>query len=418
MTYYNTPNEHLSSFVISVYVLGYAFGPLLVSPLAELYGRVSLYHACNILFTICTWRCAYAISLRDLAILRFFAGVGGSSVFALVPSSIGELIVKDKRSGVSALIALAYSLGPAVSPVAGAYISDALGWKWIFHITAIAGGGVTLLAFLCLRETYDATILRRQASRERKRTGNPHSRSRLDVERNTSKPREFGRAMLRPLRLLAMPSIFLVSLISAVGHSWMYILYVTLPTTFIEQYEWAQKKLGLAYLGVAAGNLVGIAIGFGVSGTIVKRRAAKGDKRPKDSLLPMAYLWPLVGVGLVIYGWTASKRTHWIAPMIGTGIFGAGAMSAVVSPHPLPLSIYTLADVQLDIHRNVHRRRVPEAQRIGHGSLNRHAIRDRRPCSALRCKTVPEVWSRLGVHAACGYRYSVCARALDCVSIW
>jgi multidrug resistance protein len=418
MIHYNTHDEYLSGFVVSVYVLGYAFGPLLVSPLAELYGRVPLYHACNILFTICTLRCAYAGSLRDLAILRFFAGVGGSSVFALVPSSVADMIVKEKRGGVFASITLAYNLGPAVSPTAGAYINDALGWKWIFYITAISGGGVTLLSLLCLRETYDVTLLRRKAKRERKRTGNTHERSRLDIDSNTSRPKEIGRAILMPVRLLAMPSIFLVSLITAVGYGWMYILYITLPTTFIEEYGWARKKLGLAYLGVAVGNLIGMAIGFGVSDAIVKRRAAKGDVRPENRLVPMRYLWPLVGVGLVIYGWTAEKNTHWIGPMIGTGVFSVGAMSAIVSSLHATSQIPPLTNVRAVLHRHIHRRRVPQAQRIGHGRLVRSTLACWWSCAALRGEIVLEVWSGVGVYATGGYCDGVCAGAVDCVSVW
>ena len=40
MTEFKSSNELLASFVVSVYVLGYAFGPLLIAPLSELYGRV------------------------------------------------------------------------------------------------------------------------------------------------------------------------------------------------------------------------------------------------------------------------------------------------------------------------------------------------------------------------------------------
>ncbi|KAF2828448.1 MFS general substrate transporter [Ophiobolus disseminans] len=326
---YKTSNQYLSSFVLSVYVLGYAAGPLLISPLSELYGRVPLYHICNVVFTICTWRCAYSTSLRDLAILRFFAGVGSSSVFALVPSSIADMVVKEKRGAAFAVIAIAYNLGPALSPTAGSYINAAWGWKWIFHVTAIMGGAVTLLAIPLLWETYEPVLLRRKAQKQSKSTGNPHLRSRLDVEVGSNKLKILSRAMVMPLRMLLAPSIVLICFITAVGYGWLYILYSTLPVTFLTTYGWAPKKIGLAYLGAAVGNLIGMVAGGGISDAIVKRKAAKSDHRPENRLLPMIFMWPLVGVGLIIYGWTAHYAVHWIGPMIGTAIFGAGAMSAI-----------------------------------------------------------------------------------------
>lgn len=36
MTEFHSQNEQLASFVVSVYILGYAFGPLLIAPLSEL----------------------------------------------------------------------------------------------------------------------------------------------------------------------------------------------------------------------------------------------------------------------------------------------------------------------------------------------------------------------------------------------
>jgi MFS family permease len=106
---FKSTDAYLSAFVLSIYVLGYAFGPLLLNPLSEQYGRLPLYHLYNVLFTVCTLACGHANSLGTLAALRFLAGVGGSSVPALAPSSLGDLMVKEKRGGVMVLVGLAYN---------------------------------------------------------------------------------------------------------------------------------------------------------------------------------------------------------------------------------------------------------------------------------------------------------------------
>lgn len=62
MREFKSTNIELGSFVVSVYAPGYAFGTLLIAPLSELYGRLYLYHACNILFVIFTVACAVSTS--------------------------------------------------------------------------------------------------------------------------------------------------------------------------------------------------------------------------------------------------------------------------------------------------------------------------------------------------------------------
>ncbi|KAI5372111.1 hypothetical protein J4E82_009167 [Alternaria postmessia] len=298
---FRSTDAYLSAFVLSIYVLGYAFGPLLISPLSEQYGRLPLYHLCNVLFTICTLACGRANSLGVLAVFRFLAGVGGSSVFALAPSSLGDLMVKEKRGGVMALIGLAYNLGPAISPTAGSYLNAAKGWRWIFYLTAILGGIGTVLSMLCLSETYEPVLLRRKTVRLRNETGNENLRARPDVDTAASKLESFGTAMFMPLRMLLLSRpIFFTSLLTAISYGYIYVLYTTLPTTFVETYKWAPKILGLAYLGTAFGNLIGMLGGAAISDNLVKQRALRGDTRPENRLLPMIFWWPLFFTGTYI----------------------------------------------------------------------------------------------------------------------
>jgi MFS family permease len=241
-------------------------------------------------------------------------------------------MVKEQRGGIMALIGLAYNLGPSISPSAGSYLNAANGWRWIFYFTAILGGVGTVLSMFCLSETYEPVLLRRKAAQLWKQTGNKELRAKSDVNTGTSKLVAFGTAMVMPLRMLFLSRpIFFTSLLTAIGYGYIYILYTTIPTTFVETYKWAPKNLSLAYLGTAVGNLIGMFGGAAISDGLVKRRALKGDTRPENRLLPMTFWWPLVSIGLFIYAWTAQYALHWIAPLIGTAIFGAGAMSAIVS---------------------------------------------------------------------------------------
>lgn len=47
---FGSTSTTLASFCVSVYVLGFAAGPMIFAPLSELYGRVPIYHVCNVGF--------------------------------------------------------------------------------------------------------------------------------------------------------------------------------------------------------------------------------------------------------------------------------------------------------------------------------------------------------------------------------
>lgn len=40
-----------------------------------------------------------------------------------------------------------------MAPIAGGYIDQYLGWRWIFYIKTIMGGVLTILNFIFLKET-------------------------------------------------------------------------------------------------------------------------------------------------------------------------------------------------------------------------------------------------------------------------
>lgn len=114
----------------------------------------------------------------------------------------------------------------------------------------------------------------------------------------------------------------------------MYILYATLSTTFLNTYVWELENIGLAYLGIAVGALFGMSAAAKVSDAFMITRKGTGDERPGSRLLSTSFFWPILSVELLMYAWSAQKAVNWAVPMLGTSIFGAGAMSTIVSVRP------------------------------------------------------------------------------------
>ena len=138
MKEFHSTNSALASFVVSVYLLGYAFGPLILAPLSEMYGRTPIYHVCNVLFVIFNVACAVAPSLNSLIAFRFLAGSAGSAPLAIGAGSLADMIKQEKRGGAMGAWAMGPLLAPVVGPVAGGYLTQAKGWRWTFWVLAMA----------------------------------------------------------------------------------------------------------------------------------------------------------------------------------------------------------------------------------------------------------------------------------------
>jgi multidrug resistance protein len=137
MAEFHSDNEALASFVVSVYVLGFAFGPLFLAPMSELYGRWILYMACTALFFILTIACAVSSSLNMLIGFHFLAGTAGGASIAIGGGSIADLFPQEERGLAISPYTLGPVLAPAIGPVIGGFLSQAKGWRWIFWLITI-----------------------------------------------------------------------------------------------------------------------------------------------------------------------------------------------------------------------------------------------------------------------------------------
>lgn len=130
-------NPTIGSLTVTIYLLGFALGPLLVAPLSELYGRLILYHACNSLFTIFTIACALSSNVGMFLAFRFLAGCTGAAPLTIGGGTVADVIPQAKRGSAMAMFAVGPLLGPVVGPVAGGFIAQYVGWRWTFWIMAI-----------------------------------------------------------------------------------------------------------------------------------------------------------------------------------------------------------------------------------------------------------------------------------------
>lgn len=107
-------NSAESAMALSIYLLATAFGPLVVGPLSEVYGRKRILHASNIWFLVWNVACGFANSKELLIAARFLAGFGASAIYALASGVLGDVWRPEQRGQSLAVYLLIPLLGAAV----------------------------------------------------------------------------------------------------------------------------------------------------------------------------------------------------------------------------------------------------------------------------------------------------------------
>ncbi|KAI2621295.1 major facilitator superfamily domain-containing protein [Hypoxylon sp. NC1633] len=320
---FDSSNEVISSLIVSIYVLGWGLGPLVVAPLSEVHGRLAVYTWSNVLYVVFTAACALSPNLGSLVFFRLMAGTMGSTPLTIGGGTISDLVPIQQRGLALSLYMFGPILGPSVGPLIGGVLTETLGWRWIFWVLALVYGCMTVAQILIMRETYPAAILKAKTKRLSRESGTPSLRSKLD--NGLSSRQILAQAVVRPARMTIMSPINLIlSLASAYVNGVVFLLLTTAPVLFQAEYGFSAQGVGLAFLGFGLGNVGGLAVFSLTSDRLIRKRAAEKTLKPEHRLVPALAGAPLLAVGLLWYGWSAQAHAHWALPIAGTALIGAG----------------------------------------------------------------------------------------------
>jgi len=92
--------------------LGFAVGPLVVAPLSEVYGRLWVYHVCNVCFLAFLVGCATSRNIGTFLACRFLSGCSGAAPVAIGGGTIADLLPPEERGKGMAIYGTGLLLGP------------------------------------------------------------------------------------------------------------------------------------------------------------------------------------------------------------------------------------------------------------------------------------------------------------------
>lgn len=311
---------------VSLYVAGFASGPIFWGPLSEILGRKVPLALSEFLLMCFSFAVATCKDIQTLAVCRFFSGISGSAALVLAPAAIGDMFPTKTRGKVQTLSVTSFMLGPSLAPIIGSYISSSyLRWRWTMYLDGILSAAILILLIFFLPETFAPVLVRDKAMLLRVETGiwplyAPIEREQIDLGHVAR------RVLLRPFSLLITePILLLMSLYIGFIYGIQYLCLGVVPFIF-ENYGWKGGNAYLPYIGVLLGNFaIGTINVFVFDSYYHRGLVARRQKMWPEGRLPaMVCTSVSLPVGIFLLTWSGNYQVHWIVPTIGLFFIGVG----------------------------------------------------------------------------------------------
>lgn len=316
---------------LSLYVLGFALGPMIWAPLSELRGRRLPIVIAMFGFTIFQFAVAVGKDLQTVLICRFFGGIFAACPLAVVAAVFSDIFDNRTRGMAITVFSMTVFTGPLLAPFIGGFIviNPSLGWRWTEYLTGILGASAFVLDLFFLPETYPPVVLVEKAAEMRRRTLNwgIHARQEeIEVDFRELVTKNFS----RPLRILfTEPIVLLLSLYMAFIYGLLYLFLTAYPIVFQQIHGMNPGVGGLPYFGMVIGMLfAGLFIILQQPSYNRKLAANNNIPVPEWRLMPVIVGGVAFSGGLFWFGWSGYRSDiHWIVPTLSGLLSGFGLLS-------------------------------------------------------------------------------------------
>ena len=316
----------------STFVLGFAVGALVLSPLSELYGRKELYIGTFGLFVALSGGTYFSKSMVAVLLLRFLGGIAGSFTQAVAPAVVADMFAAQERGLVLSIYTLAGLMGQHLGPIICGFLDAAYGWRSIAVLITACSLPTWILLSLTFPETYAPVLLQRRANKLSTIMGKTYR-----VE-GMGEPKTIGQQLkvstLRPwVILIYEPIVTLLSLFLSVVHGTLFLLFAAYPVVFQKTRGWPQGIASLPFLA----NCLGIILSLLFVALVDQKRYAKivdknNGSAPPEARLPPAMLGAAaLPIGLFWFAWSNSPSTFWLVSVSAGTLFGFGMVLLYMS---------------------------------------------------------------------------------------
>ena len=127
------------TLVTTVYLVASTVMVPVAGKLGDLFGRKPFLLTGMIGFVGASALCGLSQNMLELITFRGIQGVFGGILFATVFTVIGDLYPPAVRARVQGLFGAVFGLSSVLGPTVGGYLTDNLGWRWVFYVNVPVG---------------------------------------------------------------------------------------------------------------------------------------------------------------------------------------------------------------------------------------------------------------------------------------
>lgn len=140
---------------ITCFLVGLAFGQLIMGPLSDRYGRKPILALSLGAFVVATFGCVFAKSIEVFIIFRLIQGFAGSGGVVISRSIVADLFRGDELAKFFALLGAIHGLAPIIAPILGGIMLKFSDYHGIF-IALLFIGILMFVANLFFKESLGA----------------------------------------------------------------------------------------------------------------------------------------------------------------------------------------------------------------------------------------------------------------------
>ncbi|KAH3666326.1 hypothetical protein OGAPHI_004515 [Ogataea philodendri] len=321
---------------LTFYLVGLAFGPTIAAPLSEIFGRKIIYCATLPISMLFTMGVGLSKHIREVLVLRFFAGLTASAALAIGGGTITDVWRPHELGLAMTLFCMAPLAGPVIGPIIGGFVAQNKvssrldrvgGLRWTMWVQLFFAAAAFIPVYVC-PETYKAIIMRKRIKKRglKMKKGIPLGQFLMLIVFIT---------LLKPVEMLFVEPIVLVfSIYTAFIFAVLFGFFEAFPVIFRGEYHMTLGISGLPFLGVGLGIFIGAATYVYIDKRIFFKKWSDGyigmkDKNgnklppsPESRLLPCKIGAVAMPPALFWLAWTGRSSVHWMAPIAAGVPFG------------------------------------------------------------------------------------------------
>ncbi len=131
-------NEYYN-WVFTIYLLTSTITVPFYGKLSDLYGRKPLLMIGVTIFLVGSALSGLSQNMAMLILFRGIQGLGAGALFPISLAVIGDLFTPQERGKYQGLFGAVFGLSSIIGPFAGGFLTDTVGWHWIFYVNIPIG---------------------------------------------------------------------------------------------------------------------------------------------------------------------------------------------------------------------------------------------------------------------------------------